>query len=197
MFLIRSTKYISLFIAYLFLIGCAANVHERLGVSELEWTSYSQDKQKVLLTNYERVTKERASELGQQQKKDKNALDVQALEVSIYGGKAMFPPAFINWYAYHPVHFNILSGECHNIELIQTADVESKTELRVCFHNNVLYLDASNYDLTKKFGSVSIYHSPLWSSGFAYKEISSSGYVKLNNVTVEIKQLDSVPALDK
>lgn len=56
------------------------------------------------------------------------------LAVSIYGGKIMFPPSFINWQNYQPVHFTIFKDECRNIEMMQTSDSDTKTELGVCFH---------------------------------------------------------------
>jgi len=179
-----------LFVAPLFLLGCAANIPEKLGVSDLEWTSYSQDKQKNLLAVYERMMKERESEAEKQEAN--KTLSGSFLAVSIYGGKIMFPPSFINWQNYKPVRFTIFKGECHNIEMMQSSGSDVKTELGVCFYGNILYLDSSRYDRTKKAGSVSIYYSPLWLTGFAYKDINSSGYVRLSNVTVEIKQEESV-----
>lgn len=184
-----------LFVACLFLVGCAVNIPEKLGVSDLEWESYSKEKQKNLLANYERMMKEHGSESkGQEEDEDSKG---PFLEVSIYDGKIMFPPSFINWQTYQPVRINIFKGECRNVELRSAADSNSKTMLGVCFRDNILYLDSSHYDLTKKIGTVSIYHSPLWLSGFAYKEINSTGYVKLSNVTVEIKQKEALPPVTK
>jgi hypothetical protein len=182
-------KIILLFCVHFFLVGCATNTPEKLGINELEWTSYSQEKQQTLLANYERMTKEHEGVL-EKQEVDKKLSD-HFLEVNIYGGKVMFPPSFINWQSYQPVHFTIFNGKCHNIEMIQASDSDTKTELSVCFYGNVLYLDSSRYDPSNGEGSVSIYRSPLWLSGFVYNEVNSGGYVRLNNVAVEIKQKDT------
>ena len=178
-----------LFVTPIFLLGCAINIPEKLGVSNLEWMSYSQDKQKSLLADYELMQKERE---GKEEKKEehKNPIGIY-LEVSIYGGKIMFPPSFINWHNYKPARFVIFKGECSNIPIMHASDGSSKTELGVCFQDNVLYLDSSHYDLTKKMGSVTIYSSPLWLNGFIYNDISSTGYVRLSNVTVEVIQKEA------
>jgi hypothetical protein len=188
-------KYFLLFLTHFFLVGCAVNISEKIGVSDLEWMSYSQDKQKVLLANYDEVLKKRESELERQT--ENQNLSGTFLTVKIYGGKIMFPPSFINWQDYKPVHFTIFKGQCRNIEMMRPSAGDSKTELGVCFQGNVLYLDPSHYDLTQKAGSFTIYHSPLWVSGFSYKDINSSGYVRLSNVTVEIKQKWAPPVNKK
>ena len=173
-----------LVIGALFLMGCANNP-ALLGVSDLEWTSYSPEKQKSLLANYGQISKERKSIIKGQE--NQNLSDV-FLEVSVSDGKIMFPPAFINWQNYKPVKFKIFKGQCSDVEIEHQSDNDSKTKLGACFYDNILYLDHIYYDLAKKNGTVSIHFSPLWLTGFAYKGISSSGYVGLNNVTVEIKQ---------
>lgn len=169
----------------LLLLGCAG-APERLGVTNLEWASYSQDKQKELLLNYHQITKKRKG-IVVKPGEGKRLSNVY-LVVKIYDGKVMFPPAFINWQNYQPVQFMIFKDECLNIEVAHSVAKDSKTELGACFYDNVLYLDPSRYDTAKDLGSITIHRSPLWSTGFAYQGISSSGYVRLNNVTVEIAE---------
>jgi hypothetical protein len=181
---------LSLFVAPIFLLGCAINTPEKLGISNLEWMSYSQDRQKSLLADYAQMQKELAGK--EEEKKEDYKISIGTyLEVSIFGGKIMFPPSFINWQNYEPVRFVVFKGECSNIPIMQISDSDSKTELGVCFQDNVLYLDSSHYDLTKKMGSVTIYSSPLWLNGFTYKDISSTGYVRLSNVNVEVTQKEA------
>lgn len=172
------------------LVGCAANIPEKLGISDLEWESYSPGKQKVLLANHESMTKEWENKIAEPE--EQKALSGPFLEVSIYDGKVMFPPSFVNWQSYQPVRFNIFKDECRNVEIKQSAEDELKTELGACFRDNILYLDSSRFDPTKKAGTVTIHYSPLWLNGFTYKEVNSSGYVKLNNVTVGVKQEEVV-----
>lgn len=173
-----------LLIIQLLLVGCACEP-EQLGLSCLEWESYSPKRQNDLLANYSTITKERDDLFKIQ---DEESFDNVFLVVSIYNGKIMLPPSFINWQNYQPVKFTVVKGQCLDVEMISSVDDSVKTVLGVCYIGNSLYLDPSRYELTKKLGSVTIPFSPLWRTGFTYKGIDSSGYVKLNNVTIRIKQ---------
>ena len=169
----------------IFLSGCAGvSAPTKIGMTESEWSGYSPDKQKTLLANYEKF----AAELKKSMKDKKSTVvDSVFLEVGMHDGKVMMPP-FNSLQDYNPVKFIVVKDRCRSIVLQQPNDKKVHTELEVCFYGNILYLDPSHYDLTKKNGSISINYSPLWLSGFSYKGISSSGYVRLNNVTVEIMQ---------
>lgn len=168
-----------------FLAGCTT-VPEKIGISNLEWTSYSEAKQQTLITNYERIKKEQAAERNAQ--KNREAVTDLHLVVSISGGTVMFPPAFITWQNYRPVIFKIVQDKCQTVEVLHVVDGGPKTNLDVCWRGNILFLDPSYYDFTKKMGSVTIHRSPLWLTGYSYRGISSSGYVNLNNVNIRIKQ---------
>ncbi|CAL7959730.1 putative membrane associated protein [Gammaproteobacteria bacterium] len=173
-----------------FLSSCAGvSAPTKIGVTESEWLGYSPDKQKALLANYEKF----AAELNKSIKNNKNTVvDSVFLEIGIHDGKVMMPP-FNSHYDYNPVKFVIFKDQCRSIILQQPTDEKIRTELEACFYGNILYLDPSHYDLTKKNGSISINFSPFWLPGFVYKGISSSGYVRLNNVTVEITQKEQTP----
>jgi hypothetical protein len=163
-----------------FLFGCA-NIPANLGITESEWANYSLEKQQTLLSSYESFTEKRNNE-------KKKIIDVNNnafLEINIHDGQVMMPP-FINWQNYQPVNFVISQEQCRDIVLQHPSNEDYKTELGVCFKGNTLYLDPSHYDAKKINGSISIGYSPLWLSGFVYKKISSSGYTRLNNITIEI-----------
>lgn len=177
----RSKSLLAIVIAF-FITGCAHGP-KKLGVSDLEWSSYSSEKQQRLLENYDQIVKERAKITGQETANAQH----DSLAVNIHDGKVMMPPAFINWQYYQPVSVTIADGECRDVELKHRTDEDIKTSLIMCYHNDVLYLDPSRYDLTKKLGTVRIHATPLWLSGFNYQGIHSQGYVRLNNVTVEVK----------
>jgi hypothetical protein len=163
----------------LFLFGCASvSIPTRLGMTEVEWSSYTSDKQEMLLAKNKYI----------KNKESVVANDV-FLEVGIHDGKVMMPP-FNSWQDYNPTKFIISKDQCRSIVLQQPTDETAHTELEVCFNGNALYMDPSHYDLTKKNGTISINFSPLWLSGFSYKGINSSGYVRLNNVTVKITQAE-------
>lgn len=175
--------------AFLFLSGCTSiSIPTKLGISESEWEGLCKNKQQVLLSNYKKITEERSGFLKESKNKKEDNI---YLEVAIHSGKIAIPPFNNNhedWQDYKPVKFNISEGECRDITLQHFSNNKINTELSACFYNNTLYLDPSHYDLEKKNGSININFSPLWLTGFSYKNISSSGYAKLNNVTVEIKQ---------
>jgi len=169
----------------IFLFGCAGvSAPTKVGMTESEWSGYSPNKQKLLLANYKKFV----VEFNKSIKNKKSAVVGSVfLEVGIHDGKVMMPP-FNSLQSYNPVKFIVFKNQCRRIILQQPANKKVHTELGVCFYGNILYLDPSHYDFTKKNGSISINSSPLWLSGFAYKGISSSGYVRLNNATVEITQ---------
>lgn len=173
----------------LFLSSCASvSTPTKLGMTEAEWSSYTPDKQEMLLANYEKF----AAENKYIKNKESVVANDMFLEVGIRDGKVMMPP-FNGWQDYNPTKFIISKDQCRSVVLQQPTDETVHTELEVCFNGNVLYLDPSHYDLTKKNGTISINFSPLWLSSFSYKGINSSGYVRLNNVTVEITQVEKSP----
>lgn len=169
----------------MFLYGCSSvSVPTKIGMTESEWLGYSPDKQKILLANYKKF----AAEFKKSTDDTKGIASGHVfLEVGVRDGRVMMPP-FNNMQDYNPVKFTIFKDRCRSIVLQSPSDPKTRTELEACFYGNILYLDPSHYDLTKRRGSISINSSPFWLSGFSYKGISSSGYVRLNNVTIEITQ---------
>lgn len=178
------SKLLLLLIVTIFLFGCVSGPRQ-LGISQLEWSSYSQEKREILLANYREINREWEAFLKEQENSDTKKV---FLAVSIYGGQVMFPPAFITWQKYQPIKFNIFPGECRSIEITSLSNTDVKSILDVCYLDKKLCLDHSRYKVTKKMGTVSIPHSPLWLTGFTYKGIDSDGYVRLNNVTIKIEQ---------
>lgn len=69
MIMFKKKQQVLLFVVYLFLMGCAASVPEKLGISDLEWESLGQDKQKTLLANYEWMLRERESKTEKREEK--------------------------------------------------------------------------------------------------------------------------------
>ena len=183
----RKNKLVIAIIIVLLVSGCVS-APIMLGITEEEWAGYSRDKQNKLLTNYEEITSKHeryASMLEEEPNTTKNTF----LEVSIHSGRVMMPP-FKSWQYYKPVKFILFKNRCCTIVLQQASNEKVETNLEACYQDDVLYLDPSRHDLTKKRGSISINYSPLWVSGFTYKGVSSSGYVRLNKVTIKIKQKD-------
>jgi len=184
MFVVASKRLsiLAVIIVAVLLSGCA---HDplRLGISESEWASYSEAEQQEMFVNYRQIVSEQ-NDFANDNSSDSRDI---FLDVSIYGGKVMMPP-FKKWSVYKQAKFRIFKGKCCDVALSHPTDEDFQTELVACFYGNTLYLDPSHYDLAKKDGSISINFSPLWLSGFSYKGVSSSGYVRLKDVTIKIKQ---------
>lgn len=165
----------------LLLGGCVAD-HVKLGISDLEWSSLALEKKQSLIINYRRVAAEQRKIRGRAYFGNKFLL------VRVFGGQVMFPPSFVSWQDYKAINFSLATGECRNLKVTSKANPKEYSELRACFLDNILYLDSSRYDPIKKMGSVAIYSSPLWLEGFTYKGINSDGYLRLSNVSIEVKQ---------
>lgn len=170
-------RFVILIFAMLCLVGCAVSPHT-LGISNKQWDQYSEAQQQNLVANYEQI---QASDLNA------NIDYNNFLVVGIKGGTAMMPP-FTASYRYNPVKFTIPAGTCEIVTLHSVIGVSS-VDLTACFKNKVLYMDPSRYELNKKLGSIKFHALPLWNNGFSYHNISSSGYTRLRNVTVTIKQV--------
>ncbi len=164
------------------LVGCAVSP-ESLGISSAKWNKYSEAQQQELIANYEQI---------QGAALDAPIDDNNLILVRIKGGTVMMPP-FIVGYAYNPLQFMITSGTCRTLPLNSTLGM-GFVDLTACFKNNVLYMDPSRYELDKKFGSIQFHALPLWQQGFSYRNISSSGYARLQNVTVAVKQIIRQPS---
>jgi len=176
-------KLIYILLIALLLNGCTGiSDATKLGIEETQWVNYSQNKQKELLANYKKINKEFADAA-------KNSINTKdnILNISIYEGKVMLPP-FDGWQDYMPVKFTLAKNQCSDMNVYKTNDAKIYTKLRACFSNDTLYLDPSYHDLSKKHGSISIHYSPLWFTGFTYKEITSSGHVRFNKVNIKVTQ---------
>lgn len=181
----------------LFLSACTTFSPQQLGISDAEWKSYSKEKQAELMANYRSINAEAVGK-NQEDQKDKNVADGDYLDlnekiasdnsllVKVYGGKAMLPP-FTTSEPYQPAKFLITADSCKETYL-NALEGPAKVVLRACYKNNILSLDPSAYDLTKKDGTVTFNYSPLWAESFTYKGINTEGLVRLKNATIEIKK---------
>ena len=162
------------------LIGCSAR--QQLGISELEWASYSKERKDFLIRRYKAIAEERLVVNVRQGERDNAGLIVE-----ISDGKALFPPDFVIWRNYRPLSFTMAVNQCRELPIISEASSDMTTKLGVCLLGDMFYLDSSNYEDSKKFGSIVIHRSPLWKTGFNYDAIYSTGYVRLSDTTIKIK----------
>ena len=162
----------------LILSGCAAQP-EDLGFSEQQWNKLSPDKQQQIFEQHEAVVETKKNE-------PPAVVSDSWIQVTIKDGTVMMPPSF-KTYKYQPVTFKIQDGECKKVELDSHKNIYS-VKLDVCYKNQILLLDPSRYEIDKKDASVRLYASPLWQNGFTYKNVNSSGYARLNNASITVKQ---------
>jgi hypothetical protein len=195
----------------LLLNGCAHKPNpQMLGITEVEWQTYDKAKQLNLLDSYRRMQAEneaedkvdRAPPADQQPlAKGVNAAPVAttllapsalaskpSIEVTISGGSVLMPP-FASWQPFAPATFTIQAATCEETLLTQL-DGKAQISLRSCYKDNMLRLDPSRFDFSKKEGTVTIPRSSLWEQKFVYHGVNSDGYVKLKDVNVAVKQIN-------
>jgi len=159
---------------------------QQLGFSQSQWQSMNKTRQQQLLGNYNQI------------KQAKQSLTVYKgpdINVSVKEGTAMMPP-FLRPQEYLAASFRIKPGQCRNIRL-RDADSSNSVNLRACYNGLVLTMDPSHYDLMKSAGTMRFPYNPIWKRGFTYTDVSSSGYVRLNQATVNVKAIpDMAPVKD-
>lgn len=168
------------------LTACVASP-QRLGFSKAEWESMDKNKQAELLRNYKQMDSANKRLAGEDKDVDKDNKNTAAITVSISGGKVMMPP-FIEAYAFEPASFRIQEGSCEQVLLKEKDEGKHQVKMSVCFKKGILLLDPSRYDVAKGDSSAQLYRSSLWRSGFSYSHINSSGYARLQDVTIRITQ---------
>jgi len=164
------------------LSACVTPMH--LGIPDAEWQNYSPEERKKIKSGYYELMK---SHVGVEE--EKIVPDGSSLHVRLSGGNVLMPP-FSHPVSYTPVEFDVESGASEKI-ILEAPGGEQKTTLHICYRNKTLYLDPSRYDPTKRLGSIQLHYSPIWNRGFTYENVSSSGYVHLSHVNVNVKKYDN------
>jgi hypothetical protein len=172
--------------------GCATSP-QKLGISEKDWQSYDEAKQKELLASYKQISATNAQEDAITNEKylsnDADSSD-HYLTINVHGGETLMPP-FTGWQRYKSTSFNLYPNSCTNAFLEQRESGKDSGKngvfLRTCYKDNILLIDPSLYEADKKDGTLRITYSPLWEQGFSYRGIYTDGYVKLKNATFDIK----------
>lgn len=171
-----------LFITSLGLSACVTP--GRLGIPEEQWNNYTAEERAKIKKGYYEILKDKLD-------KEKVTSDGTIVQVKLSGGKANMPP-FASLFPYHPVDFEVTSGDCQTVTLKEEGG-DKTVKMRACYFNKTLYLDPSHYEVSKRFGSIQLHYSPIWDRGFTYQNVSSSGYVHLTNVNVSVKRLNDEP----
>ncbi len=175
-------RLLMLVVPLLLLSACAVSPNQ-LGISQSEWNQYSEQQRQQIKHNY-RQAQEVKHEIHA-----KNGNSV--LAVRVQGGQVLMPP-YTSLQPYQAVAFNVKEGECNlKIAMVQPNNPDQKTSLKVCYANGVLYFDPSPYDPNFAKGALQFAYMPVWKRGFTYSNMSSTGFTKLTNATVFVKEIAS------
>jgi hypothetical protein len=173
-------KFYCLVFLSLFLTGCATVSPNRLGIPQSEWNQYSDSQREQLIENYHQTQRAKTSHA-----KGGNSL----LSVKIQDGKALMPP-FTQLAAFQPLSFNIREGKCNEkMSLISADNPQQRTKLDVCYQSGTLFMDPSPIDPSKADGSLQFQYMPIWSRGFTYPNVTSTGIAKLTNVNITVQEI--------
>ena len=175
-------RFLLIVFSFLLLSACAVTPNQ-LGISQSEWNQYSEQQRQQIKHDYHQAQKVKH---GMHAKRGNSVLVVR-----IQGGQVLMPP-YTSLQPYQAASFNIKAGECNvKIPLVQLNNSAQKTSLNVCYTNDVLYFDPSPYDPNLAKGALQFAYMPVWKRGFTYSNISSTGFTKLTNATVFVKELSS------
>lgn len=158
------------------LAACAGPT--QLGFSQQEWQAMTPEKRQQLTEQYR----------AQHGYKPETVYAGPKIQVRLFDGKAAMPP-FAEKYRFSPAGFTMKPGKCSSVEL-ESANSNNSTEMKVCYDGVHLSLDPSKYDPDKKMGTAHFAYTPLWLAGFTYTDVTSSGYVDLENASITIKALN-------
>lgn len=170
-------------VSVLLLAGCTVGP-QQLGLSQSQWQSLDQSQQQSLLANYKTI---------KQAKVNKTVYSGPNINVTVANGTAMMPP-FVVPQQYVAASFYLKPGQCSRVRL-KSVSTQSSVNLQACYNGLVLALDPSHYDLMKSGGTLRLSYNPIWKRGFTYRGVSSSGYVRLNQVSVTVKAISNVSPL--
>jgi len=175
---------LTLFFCLLFLLVSCAVPPQKLGISQQQWDQYPPTKQQNILDGYKQI-------LTAKDNGTITPIDDSWLQLSISGGSAMMPP-FTKRYTYMPVTFSIQEETCKQVLLHSDSSIHA-IKLTTCYKNKALWLDPSRYEIANQDGTVRLPYSPLWENGFTYNNVTSSGYARLHNITIIVKQKPKWP----
>ena len=172
-----------IFIVVLLLTGCSS-FESMTGADQASWeASDFQTKAYSSLTYLEQS--------GKNLLDSKPSNSDSLLVVRLTEGKAVMWPSG-KTYAFKPTIYSLSDNTCHNIKLTAKADIAQTTTLKSCLKDNQLVLDPSRWNYKYKNGSIFIKSSPLWQQdGVVYDKLSSEGYAKLSNLSLDVHYSDA------
>ncbi|WP_048875432.1 hypothetical protein [Candidatus Coxiella mudrowiae] len=175
---------ILLILSAFWLTGCTVGPRE-LGFTPQQWQMMNPTERKQLRANYYQI--HNTLEL-------KTVYQGPRIQVALFRGIALMPPLFQAYY-FESVKFKIAPGKCQHVQLTSW-DQAHFVKLTVCYDGLTLSMDPSRYDFEKAKGTLLLTYNPLWKHGFTYNDLSSLGYVRLQNTNVTIKTISNEAAVE-
>lgn len=161
------------------------------GIPSKEWSALSMPDIKDLQENYQRIKDLREEEKSWQER-TKITATTPRIELNIQGGTIQVPP-FVKRVEYKPIKLVVYQGHCRSVKVHEKSG-KKKTELEACYLGDIVYIDPSKTVYQWRHGSLRFYYVPIWDSGFTYDNISSHGYVVLQDATIKITATSITPA---
>lgn len=178
--------YSLLFVSTLFFAGCMTVSPSKLGISQSDWDTYSDDKKSQLMASYEQTQTAK--------RRVRAEAGAGVLAVRIKAGTVLLPP-YTTPTSYEPIRFTMREGDCHIKIPVTSVDSEKKGKLEACYKENTLYLDPSPYEPDLSLGSLQFPYMPVWKRGFTYPNVHSTGLLKLTNAEIFLHTL--IPSSDE
>lgn len=183
----RRLKIFSILTMSLGLAACATNPSQ-LGLTPQQWQSMSASEQQAAIATYRASKREQQASMAT----DASSTNGEKIQVTLSRGEAMMPP-FTKASPFKPVQFEIAVGRCKDVTL-ESLSGRQQVVLTACYKNKLLYLDPSHYQAQYVIGTAELPYSPLWSRGFDYAHVNTFGYVRLSDVSLNVKLIQATKA---
>lgn len=174
---------IALLFCALLLAGCAPTPRQ-LGFSDQKWNAFSKAEQADIQAGYH--------EVGQHGVKVSVEHAGPDLRVDVADGTAMMPP-FTEAHRFQTTPFSIQAGQCISTRL-RSVESPEQVSMKACYDGLTLSLDPSPYRLEGRIGTVYFNYTPVWTRGFTYRNVNTTGYVQLHDATVTVETLTGTAA---
>jgi hypothetical protein len=159
--------------------GCTSNA-QQMGVSEAAWQAMTAKQRAQMQSGYAQI-----KQFFYDADRNSVIYDAPPISVLLIKGTAMMPP-FNQPYPLQSAYITLSPGPCRQLEL-KSSDHSHQVDMRLCYNGLRLAIDPSHYEVSKRQGTVYFYYTPLWTNGFTYTAVNTSGYVRLHGVDINIK----------
>ncbi len=157
---------------------------QHLGIPASQWENFPKSKRRQLMLAYKKASK-RWDHLVERPI-NKNG---HYLKITMEKGLVMMPP-FDRVYPYDKKQFFIYADTCRSINLKAHLEQKKQIDMRICYLKDQLLLDISHFDDLDTDKVARLNRHPLWKKGLVYPNVSSRGYVRLQDVQISLISYD-------